>query len=69
MILMQWPELGLQVRLKLLDEINPALCEVLRARLPLTSIQSHAVVCGAQLYFPFAAPAIPGDARFEDMAV
>jgi len=68
MILMRWPELGCQVRVKLLDDINPELCDILLARLPLTSIQSHAVVCGEQMYFPFAAPAVPAAAYFENMA-
>jgi len=68
MILMQWPELGHEVRVKLLDEINPELCKMLREQLPLTSIQSHAVVCGEQMYFPFVAPPVPVGAHFEDMA-
>jgi len=68
MIRMRWPELEREVRVKLLDDLNPELCEALRTRLPLTSIQSHAVVCGEQMYFPFASPVIPDSARFEDMA-
>lgn len=69
MILMQWPELEREVRVKLLDDINPVLCNQLYSQLPLTSIQSHAVVCGAQMYFPFAVSSVPDEARFEDMAV
>lgn len=68
MILMQWPELEMEVRVRLLNDINPALCNLLYDQLPLTSIQSHAVVCGAQMYFPFAVSVVPAGVRFEDMA-
>lgn len=68
MILMKWPKLGRQVRVSLLADFNPALCELLNTQLPLASIQSHAVVAGEQMYFPFKSPAVPIDARFEDMA-
>ena len=68
MIVMKWPKLGYKVRINMLDDLNPRLCGILREQLPLTGIQSHAVVAGEQMYFPFAAPPVPDDAKFEDMA-
>ena len=68
MIKMIWPQLGKEVRVEILDTLNPTLCEHFLKQLPLKSVQSHAVVCGQQMYFPYLSPPVPEDAAWENMS-
>jgi hypothetical protein len=49
---LRWPQLDTAIQVTLLDDLNPGLANDLWAATPLTSIQSHAVVAGQQMYFP-----------------
>ncbi|RNB78375.1 hypothetical protein [Brevibacillus panacihumi] len=48
-----WPDFDCTVRATLLSEMNPELCEEFKKTLPFSSIQSHAVVAGKQMYLPY----------------
>lgn len=48
-----WPDLDCNTKAKLLTELNPELCKEFMKTLPFKSIQSHAVVAGKQMYFPY----------------
>ncbi|WP_408011099.1 hypothetical protein ACJROX_12630 [Pseudalkalibacillus sp. A8] len=52
-IKIEWPDLDMEVRVKLLMDVNPILCKEIKETLPFKSIQSHAVVAGKQMYFPY----------------
>lgn len=67
-MIMEWPQLGKYVRFKLLEDKNPIVCEEIRKQLPVVSIQSHAVVCGKQMYCPFLYTKDSGNAFYEDMS-
>lgn len=49
---MYWPELNSSIQIDLMQEANLPVTEAILNRLPLFSIQSHAVVAGEQMYFP-----------------
>ncbi|NLJ79251.1 MAG: hypothetical protein GX329_07805 [Tissierellia bacterium] len=65
---MKWPKLEQEVRVELLTDFNPTVCDIFLSQLPFTSIQSHAVVCGKQMYFPYILTNRPEDMQFENMA-
>lgn len=46
----EWPELGAKVLATLLEERNPALCQILWDHLPIESIQSYSVASGDRMY-------------------
>ncbi|VEF46781.1 Uncharacterised protein [Bacillus freudenreichii] len=48
-----WPGFNQTVKAKLLSELNEELCTKFLNTLPFKSIQSHAVVAGKQMYFPY----------------
>lgn len=50
---LSWKDLGVSAKAKLLTELNPDLIEKFVETLPFKSIQSHAVVAGKQMYFPY----------------
>ena len=68
-IIMKWPVLGKQVRIELMQNFNPEICDIFISQLPVESIQSHAVVCGKQMYFPFALVRYPDKIAYEDMSL
>ncbi|MEW5919860.1 MAG: hypothetical protein AB1796_02690 [Bacillota bacterium] len=49
---LHWPELQMSLQAYLLEEQWAELKEVFLKSLPMSSIQSHAVVAGRQMYFP-----------------
>jgi len=49
-ITLSFSPLNLRIRAKLLEELNPKLCEIVKNKLPYKSIQCHALVAGEQLY-------------------
>ncbi|WP_158736792.1 hypothetical protein [Alteribacillus sp. YIM 98480] len=50
---LSWPLLHETIRARLLTEFHADLCAEIRDTLPFKSIQSHAVVAGKQMYFPY----------------
>ena len=52
-IKIEWDLLKTSVRAELLTKFNPVAVERLKETLPYTSIQSHAVVAGGQMYCPY----------------
>lgn len=67
-IKMEWDLLKISVRAELLTEFNPIAVERLKATLPYTSIQSHAVVAGGQMYCPYKLVLSPDECNTENMA-
>jgi|SRR5690625_268091 len=50
---LSWTGLEVSAKAELLTEFNPSLSERFIETLPFESIQSHAVVAGKQMYFPY----------------
>lgn len=50
---LSWTGLEVSTKAELLTEFNPSLSEKFIETLPFESIQSHAVVAGKQMYFPY----------------
>ncbi|MFD1708827.1 hypothetical protein ACFSCZ_19310 [Siminovitchia sediminis] len=48
-----WPDFNQTIKAGLLSELNAELCTQFLKTLPFKSIQSHAVVAGKQMYFPY----------------
>lgn len=67
-IKMKWPKLGKEVKVRLLTDINLEVCDRVLFQLPVKSIQSHAAVCGKQMYCPYAFTDFPKNMIFEDMS-
>lgn len=67
-IKMKWPKLNKEVKVQLLKDINPEVCDVFMTQLPVKSIQSHAAVCGKQMYCPYEFTDFPENMFFEDMS-
>ncbi|WP_078592633.1 hypothetical protein [Evansella clarkii] len=62
-----WPDLEMEVKARLLVDLNPELCQELKDTMPIKSIQSHAVVAGKQMYFPFRFLPMGKGYNFESM--
>ncbi|TMW71187.1 hypothetical protein [Alteribacter natronophilus] len=62
-----WPSLKEEIKVKLLEDINPDLCEQIKNTLPFESIQSHAVVAGKQMYCPYRLVTRLSDLTYENM--
>ena len=48
----EWPELNIRIKADFLDDLNPELCSVVRAHLPIETVQSHGVIAGGLIMAP-----------------
>ncbi|MCI8560688.1 MAG: hypothetical protein HFH03_06155 [Dorea sp.] len=67
-IKIEWDLLKTSVRAELLTKFNPVAVERLKETLPYTSIQSHAVVAGGQMYCPYRLVLGTDECNTENMA-
>ena len=62
-----WPKLGKAVEAELIEDQDRVLRESFWNALPLSSIQSHAVCAGLQMYSPFRVVCLPSNPNYEPM--
>lgn len=64
----EWDELNTSITAELLTESNPTAVKRFKESLPYTSIQSHAVVAGGQMYCPYRLVLDKTECNTENMA-
>ena len=64
---MRWPKLGKAIEAEIIEKQDQALQERFWNALPFSSIQSHAVCAGIQMYCPFRLVCLPSNPFYEPM--
>jgi len=64
---MRWPKLGKAIEAEIIEKQDQALQERFWNALPFSSIQSHAVCAGIQMYCPFRLVYLPSNPFYEPM--